>query len=86
MAATVNEVSGYAAQAADAARLADTEVETGNSLVEGTTAAIEQLAATLVETTNTVEQVSRHGEQIETVIEVINSIASARSGLCGGGR
>ncbi|KPW26696.1 Methyl-accepting chemotaxis protein [Pseudomonas cannabina pv. alisalensis] len=76
MAATVNEVSGYAAQAADAARLADTEVETGNSLVEGTTAAIEQLAATLVETTNTVEQVSRHGEQIETVIEVINSIAS----------
>ncbi|MCF5542355.1 methyl-accepting chemotaxis protein, partial [Pseudomonas syringae] len=76
MAATVNEVSGYAAQAADAARLADTEVETGNSLVEGTTAAIEQLAATLVETTSTVEQVSRHGEQIETVIEVINSIAS----------
>ncbi|RMS42216.1 Chemotaxis sensory transducer protein, partial [Pseudomonas coronafaciens pv. garcae] len=76
MAATVNEVAGYAAQAADAARLADTEVETGNSLVEGTTAAIEQLAATLVETTSTVEQVSRHGEQIETVIEVINSIAS----------
>ncbi|EPN64381.1 methyl-accepting chemotaxis protein, partial [Pseudomonas syringae pv. actinidiae ICMP 19096] len=76
MAATVNEVSGYAAQAADAARLADTEVETGNSLVEGTTAAIEQLATTLVETTSTVEKVSRHGEQIETVIEVINSIAS----------
>ncbi|WP_032621688.1 methyl-accepting chemotaxis protein, partial [Pseudomonas avellanae] len=76
MAATVNEVSGYAAQAADAARLADTEVETGNSLVEGTTTAIEQLATTLVETTSTVEKVSRHGEQIETVIEVINSIAS----------
>ncbi|RMV77090.1 Methyl-accepting chemotaxis protein [Pseudomonas caricapapayae] len=76
MAATVNEVSGYAAQAADAARLADSEVATGNSLVEGTTVAIEQLAATLTETTSTVEQVSRHGEQIETVIEVINSIAS----------
>ncbi|MCK9775797.1 methyl-accepting chemotaxis protein [Pseudomonas syringae] len=76
MAATVSEVSGYAAQAADAARLADSEVANGNSLVEGTTAAIEQLAATLTETTSTVEQVSRHGEQIETVIEVINSIAS----------
>ncbi|KPX78251.1 Methyl-accepting chemotaxis protein [Pseudomonas amygdali pv. mellea] len=76
MAATVNEVSGYAAQAADAARLADSEVATGNRLVEGTTTAIEQLAATLTETTNTVEQVSRHSEQIETVIEVINSIAS----------
>ncbi|MCK9690617.1 methyl-accepting chemotaxis protein [Pseudomonas syringae] len=76
MAATVSEVSGYAAQAADAARLADSEVANGNSLVEGTTTAIEQLAATLTETTSTVEQVSRHGEQIETVIEVINSIAS----------
>ncbi|KPC47331.1 Methyl-accepting chemotaxis protein [Pseudomonas amygdali pv. morsprunorum] len=76
MAATVNEVSGYAAQAADAARLADSEVATGNRLVEATTTAIEQLAATLTETTNTVEQVSRHSEQIETVIEVINSIAS----------
>ncbi|EFW85424.1 Methyl-accepting chemotaxis protein [Pseudomonas savastanoi pv. glycinea] len=76
MAATVNEVSGYAAHAADAARLADSEVATGNRLVEGTTTAIEQLAATLTETTNTVEQVSRHSEQIETVIEVINSIAS----------
>ncbi|WP_432758059.1 methyl-accepting chemotaxis protein [Pseudomonas syringae] len=76
MAATVSEVSGYAAQAADAARLADSEVANGNTLVEGTTTAIEQLAATLTETTSTVEQVSRHGEEIEKVIEVINSIAS----------
>jgi methyl-accepting chemotaxis protein len=76
MAATVSEVSGYAAKAADAARLADSEVTNGNSLVEGTTTAIEQLAATLTETTSTVERVSRHGEEIEKVIEVINSIAS----------
>jgi methyl-accepting chemotaxis protein len=76
MAATVNEVSGYAAQAADAARQADVEVETGNGLVTGTTAAVEKLAATLVQTTATVEQVSRHSEQIESVIEVINAIAS----------
>ncbi|WP_416195244.1 methyl-accepting chemotaxis protein [Pseudomonas sp. DC1.2] len=76
MAATVNEVSGYASQAANATRLADAEVESGNRLVADTTLAIEQLASTLVDTTNTVEQVSKHSEQIETVIGVINSIAS----------
>ncbi|WP_438283881.1 methyl-accepting chemotaxis protein [Pseudomonas alabamensis] len=76
MAATVNEVSGYAAQAAEATRQADQEVEQGNRLVAGTTTAIEQLATTLADTTETVEQVSRQGERIETVIDVINSIAS----------
>ncbi|WP_375139507.1 methyl-accepting chemotaxis protein [Pseudomonas entomophila] len=76
MAATVNEVSGYAAQAAEATRQADQEVEQGNRLVVGTTTAIEQLATTLADTTETVEQVSRQGERIETVIDVINSIAS----------
>lgn len=76
MAATVNEVSGYAAQAADASRLADIEVESGNQLVASTTLAIEQLALTLEQTTDTVNQVSRHSENIESVIDVINSIAS----------
>lgn len=76
MAATVSEVSGYAAQAAEATRQADQEVEQGNRLVAGTTTAIEQLATTLADTTETVEQVSRQGERIETVIDVINSIAS----------
>ena len=76
LAATASEVSGYAAQAANAAGQADTEVEIGNQLVAGTTQAIEQLAMALVETTRTVEQVSKQSEQIETVIEVINSIAS----------
>jgi methyl-accepting chemotaxis protein len=76
MAATVSEVSGYAARAADATRLADIEVESGNRLVAGTTQAIEELAATLAQTTVSVEQVSKHSERIETVIEVINSIAS----------
>ncbi len=76
MAATVNEVSGYAAQAADASRLADIEVESGNRLVAGTTLAIEQLAVALEQTTGTVNQVSKHSENIESVIDVINSIAS----------
>ncbi|MDG6399812.1 methyl-accepting chemotaxis protein [Pseudomonas quasicaspiana] len=76
MAATVNEVTGYASQAADATRLADGEVESGNQLVAGTTLAIEQLATSLAETTLTVERVSKQSEEIESVIDVINSIAS----------
>ncbi|ROM57517.1 methyl-accepting chemotaxis protein [Pseudomonas poae] len=76
MAATVTEVSGYAAQAADASRLADTEVESGNQLVASTTLSIEQLAVSLEQTTSTVNQVSKHSENIESVIDVINSIAS----------
>ena len=76
MAATVNEVSGYAAQAANASRLADIEVESGNQLVASTTLAIERLAITLEQTTDTVNQVSKHSENIESVIDVINSIAT----------
>ncbi|SQF99900.1 chemotaxis sensory transducer protein [Paucimonas lemoignei] len=76
MAATVNEVTGYASQAADATRLADSEVESGNQLVADTTLAIEQLATSLAETTLTVEHVSKQSEEIETVIDVINSIAA----------
>ncbi|RDS91734.1 methyl-accepting chemotaxis protein [Pseudomonas fluorescens] len=76
MAATVNEVSGYAAQAADASRLADNEVGSGNKLVANTSLAIEQLAVTLGQTTATVNQVSKHSENIASVIDVINSIAS----------
>lgn len=76
MAATVGEVSGYAAQAADASRLADVEVESGNRLVASTTQAIEKLALTLEQTTDAVDQMSRHSEKIESVIDVINSIAA----------
>lgn len=76
MAATVNEVSGYAAQAAEASRQADIEVESGNQLVASTTLSIEKLAVALQQTTDTVDQVSKHGEQIESVIGVINSIAT----------
>jgi methyl-accepting chemotaxis protein len=76
MAATVNEVSGYAAQAAEASRLADIDVGSGNKLVASTTLAIEQLAVALEQTTVTVDQVSKHSEKIESVIDVINSIAS----------
>ncbi|MBA1232745.1 methyl-accepting chemotaxis protein [Pseudomonas viridiflava] len=76
MAATVNEVSGYASKAASATREADGEVDSGNRLVADTTQAIEQLAGTLSHTTTIVERVSKDSEHIESVIEVINAIAS----------
>ncbi|WP_295473288.1 methyl-accepting chemotaxis protein [uncultured Pseudomonas sp.] len=76
MAASVSEVSGYALQAASATEQADGEVNSGNRLVTDTSQAIEALAVTLTQTTDTVEKVSRDSEQIETVIEVINSIAA----------
>ncbi|MET0124532.1 MAG: methyl-accepting chemotaxis protein, partial [Pseudomonas caspiana] len=76
MAATVNEVTGYASQAADATRLADGEVISGNQLVADTTQAIGHLATSLAETTLTVERVSKQSEEIESVIDVINSIAT----------
>lgn len=76
MAATVNEVTGYASQAANATRLADTEVVSGNQLVADTTLAIEELATSLAQTTLTVEHVSKQSEEIESVIDVINSIAA----------
>ncbi|MCO8170902.1 methyl-accepting chemotaxis protein [Pseudomonas sp. 21LCFQ02] len=76
MASTVNEVSGYAVQAASATKQADVGVESGNRLVTDTSQSIEQLAVTLTQTTDTVEQVSRDSENIESVIEVINSIAA----------
>ncbi|MBD8097079.1 methyl-accepting chemotaxis protein [Pseudomonas fluorescens] len=76
MAATVSEVSGYAAQAADASRVADIEVENGNRLVASTAVAIDQLAIMLEQTTGTVDQVSKYSENIASVIDVINSIAS----------
>ena len=52
------------------------EVESANQVVADTTKAIEQLAAAIAETTVNVEQMSTDSEKIESVIEVINSIAS----------
>jgi methyl-accepting chemotaxis protein len=76
MAATTSEVSHYAKQAAEATRQADTEVEGGNKMVEATTLAVEELAQILTQTTATVDRVSQDSSRIESVIEVINSIAA----------
>ncbi|WWF07185.1 methyl-accepting chemotaxis protein [Pseudomonas trivialis] len=76
MAASVNEVSGYASAAAKATLLADAEVNSGHRLVGEVSVAIEELAQILEQATTRVNQVSSDSESIETVIEVINSIAA----------
>lgn len=75
MAATVNEVSGFASHAASATQTADQEVETGDRVVQETATAINELADVLENTATTVHQVSRDSAEIESIIEVINSIA-----------
>ncbi|WP_278799894.1 methyl-accepting chemotaxis protein [Marinobacter nauticus] len=75
MAATVNEVAGFAASAASATQKADTEVETGNQVVQETAAAITGLADKLEQAAASVNRVSEDSGNIEQIIEVINAIA-----------
>lgn len=76
MAATVSEVSRYASQASQATHQADVEIENSSRKVSDVANTLQGLATTLTEATATVTQVSKDGENIEAVIEVINSIAA----------
>ena len=75
MAATVSEVASYASTAAAATRNADSEADQGNRLVKDSAGGIQHLAQTLENAATTVQQVSHDSAGIETIIEVINSIA-----------
>ncbi|WP_426140048.1 methyl-accepting chemotaxis protein [Pseudomonas sp. DWP3-1-2] len=75
MTVTVNEVAGYASRAATASQAADQEVEKGKRVVEGTAAAMDELAKVLESATQSVGQVAQDSKQIETIVAVINSIA-----------
>lgn len=76
MAATVSEVSRYASQASQATHQADVEIENSSRKVSDVANTLQGLATTLTEATATVTQVSKDGENIEAVIDVINSIAA----------
>lgn len=75
MAATVTEVARHTANAADAARSADGEVESGNRVVQETAESMHQLSSLLEETANSVQRVSEDSISIEKITEVINAIA-----------
>jgi methyl-accepting chemotaxis protein len=75
MAATVSEVASYAGTAAAATRNADSEADQGDRLVKESAGGIQHLAQTLENAAATVQQVSHDSADIETIIDVINSIA-----------
>jgi methyl-accepting chemotaxis protein len=75
MNATVHEVAGYASQAANATQNVDLEVEKGKQVVEGTASAMGELAQTLEAAAQSVGQVAQDSQQIEGIVDVINSIA-----------
>lgn len=75
MAATVNEISGYAANAATAASQADKEANNGSHVIDDTKTEIEKLAKTLEDASVAVQEVSTDSGNIEKIIEVINAIA-----------
>ncbi|MEB2325531.1 MAG: methyl-accepting chemotaxis protein [Pseudomonas sp.] len=74
MAATVNEVASFAAQAA-AAKSADEQVETGTRIVGETASSIHNLAQVLETATDTVNQLSAESGDIEKILQVITAIA-----------
>nr|WP_201018503.1 methyl-accepting chemotaxis protein [Pseudomonas cichorii] len=76
MAGSVSQVSGYASQASEATKVADGQVESGHRMVGEAATTIQKLATILEQATQTVGQVSKDSENIESVIEVINSIAA----------
>jgi len=75
MAATVEEVAGFAVNAANATRKAEDEVETGNTVVIDTASSINDLSNKLEEAARVVNRVSEDSSNIEKIIEVINGIA-----------
>jgi methyl-accepting chemotaxis protein len=75
MAATVNEVAGYAAKAAQATQTADLEVEKGKQVVENTATAMHELADALETAALSVGQVAQDSKAIEAIVAVINAIA-----------
>ncbi|TBU97673.1 HAMP domain-containing methyl-accepting chemotaxis protein [Phytopseudomonas dryadis] len=75
MAATVHEVARNAEAAAASAAQADARVGSGGEVVRQTLQGIEQLAAAVSVTTQSIEQLSHDTRHIDSVLEVIKSVA-----------
>lgn len=75
MAATINEIAGYAATAAEASQAADREVQAGKQVVEATAESMQALAGVLESATQAVLQLASDSQAIDSIIEVINAIA-----------
>lgn len=75
MAATVQEVSRSANDAAQATQQANSDVENGRQVVESTVSGIEGLAGEIENSAQVIERVENGSHEIGTVMDVISSIA-----------
>ena len=75
MTATVHDVARNAEAAASSAEEADKRVTSGAEVVRQTLARINQLAAAMATTTQSIEQLSEDAQRIDSVLDVIKSVA-----------
>lgn len=75
MSATINEVARNAANAADSARQADEQSQSGNAVVKETVRVINSLADDVVRAAEVIKSVESHTANIGHVSEVIRGIA-----------
>lgn len=75
MSATVQEVARHAEAAANAARQADTDTQTGRRVVSETMAEIDTLAREIERATGVIHQLETDSENIGSVMDVIRGIA-----------
>lgn len=75
MTSTVEEVALNATDAANAARIADTEAQQGSQVVNETIHSIESLANDVISASDVINRLRTDSEQIVSVLDVIKSIA-----------
>jgi len=75
MGATVNEIAGNAAQAADTARNADTESNTGQVVVTRARDTINQLSNDVEQVGEVIESLATHTKSIGGILDVIRAVS-----------
>ena len=75
MSQSIASISHNAADAAEAARLASSEAENGQQVVELTVKQIQQLAIDIESSSDTINQLQQDAERVNVVLDVIKGIA-----------
>ncbi|BAX54198.1 Methyl-accepting chemotaxis protein PctC [Photobacterium damselae subsp. piscicida] len=75
MGATVNEIAGNAAQAADATHLAETEAQSGQQVVGQARETISQLSHDVAQVSEVIESLTHNTQAIGSILDVIRGIS-----------
>lgn len=75
MSATVNEIAGNAAQAADATHLAETEAQSGQQVVGQARETISQLSHDVAQVSEVIESLAHNTQAIGSILDVIRGIS-----------